>query len=187
MKERIRENTVKLLFQTLAMALVCVSGTALAKDRLPEGYSAWHNEDPCDAECREGDRPVTHMVRDIWLYRRGDQLCGFVMMAYAPRGKVASGRIAGKLRKDGKFLFNFTDDWSHSGSLGLAELDVQRGKLRVKQLELTDGYLDFDDQSDSYKKVTDKFNFGTRSMVGRELRSCQKKIDHVIDFLKDEK
>ena len=180
-------NVVKLLIQTLGMALVCVCGTALAKGRLQEGYSAWHYEDPCDTQCQEGDRPVTHMVRDIWLYRRGDQLCGFVMIAYAPRGKVASGRIAGKLRKDGKFLFNFTDDWGHDGNFGLAELDVQRGKLRVRQLEGTDGYMGFGDESDRYKKVTDEFNFDTQSMVGREIRSCQKKIDHVIDFLKDEK
>lgn len=186
MKARSRENTVKLLFQTLAMALLCVSETALAKGKLPEGYSAWHNEDPCDAQCREGDRPVTHMVRDIWLYRRGDQLCGFVMMAYAPRGKVASGRIAGKLRKDGKFLFNYTDDWSHNGNFGLAELDIQHGALRVRQLEGTDGYMGFSNDSDRYKKVADKFNFATQSMVGRELRSCQKTIDHVIDFLKTE-
>lgn len=187
MKAHSRGGAVKLLFHTLGMALVCVSGTALAKSKLQEGYSAWHNEDPCDAQCREGDRPVTHMVRDIWLYRRGDQLCGFVMIAYAPRGKVASGRIAGKLRKDGKFLFNFTDDWSHNGNFGLAELDVQRGKLRVRQLEATDGYMGFDDESDRYKNVRDEFSFGTQSMVGREIRSCQKKIDHVIDFLKDEK
>ncbi|PLY58458.1 hypothetical protein HBH1_03249 [Herbaspirillum sp. BH-1] len=186
MKARSRENAVKLLIQTLGMALVCVSGTALAKDKLRQGYSAWHNEDPCDAQCREGDRPVTHMVRDIWLYRRGDQLCGFVMMAYAPRGKVASGRIAGKLKKDGKFLFNFTDDWSHDGNFGLAELDIQHGTLRVRQLEGTNGYMGFGDGSERYKKVADKFNFGTQSMVGRELRSCQKKIDHVIDFLKTE-
>ncbi|MBV8635797.1 MAG: hypothetical protein JO002_14980 [Burkholderiaceae bacterium] len=178
---------MKLLIQTLGMALVCVCGTALAKSRLQEGYSAWHYEDPCDTQCQEGDRPVTHMVRDIWLYRRGDQLCGFVMIAYAPRGKVASGRIAGKLRKDGKILFNFTDDWGHDGNFGLAELDVQNGKLRVKQLEGTDGYMGFGDESDRYKKVTDEFNFDTRSMVGRELRSCQKKINHAIDFLKDEK
>lgn len=46
------------------------------------------------------------------------------MMVYVLRGKVVLGWIVGKLRKDGKFLFNFMDDWSYDGNFGFVEFDI---------------------------------------------------------------
>ncbi|MDR9838377.1 hypothetical protein [Herbaspirillum huttiense] len=157
---------MKFLLLVFWVSIAGICGTALAEGKLQEGYSAWHNEDPCDAGCQEGDRPVTHLIRDLWLYRRGNQFCGLVLVVYAPRGKIASGRIRGHATKDRRFLFNYTDDWSRDDQLGLAESKFDGHRLQVNVLEGTSGYMDFDSLMNSFKKTHDEAIFRSDSIMG---------------------
>jgi len=178
---------VKFYFIMLLIFFSSMHNVAFAKNELPEGYSEWYHEDPCDAECKTSNRSVTHIVQHIWLFRRGNKICGFVEEAYAPRGRVASGRIAGYKKGSNKFVFNFTDDFSHDGQFGLAEFEIENEKLSVNEIKQTDGFLGFASGVPySFKKIK-KNSYFKKQRIDLDVISCNRKIDHVIDFLKDEK
>jgi len=160
-------------------------GNALATSDLPKGYSEWKYEEVCDAECQKDERPVTHIVEHVWLYRSGKQICGFVEEAYAPRGKVASGRIAGQRVAANKYSFYFTDDFSHNGKLGFADLDVKNDQITINVKEHTDGLLGFLSATPHALKKIKNHSYFKQKFTNPDVISCQNTITHAIDFLND--
>lgn len=163
-----------------------VSGSSFAYKSLPEGYSEWSYEQPCDEQCSD-DRPVTHLSEQMWFFRKGINFCGYIIISYAPRGKVATGRIAGHKGKDGRLTFEFSDDFGTKGSFGFAELMVQNEFLSVTEHSGTDGYIAFPDEPPNYFKRNRGPSIFSGNFFKSIIRSCKEKIGSTIDFLKEEK
>ena len=168
------------------VSTLMVPPSSLAYKPLPEGYSEWSYEQPCDEQCSD-DRPVTHLSEQMWLFRKGINFCGYIIVSYAPRGKVATGRIAGHKGKDGRFTFQFSDDFGRDSPVGFAELMVQNEFLRVIEHSGTDGYIAFPDDPPNYFKLNRGPSIFSGKFFQPIIRSCKEKISSTIDFLKEEK
>jgi hypothetical protein len=120
----------------IAVALLPLASAA----QVPQGSSAWRHIPPCDAACRSAGGPG--YVSDVWLYRRGNLLCGAVSEVQGFHAeKTPSGNIGGTIQGDSLQLW-YTD--SFSDERGKAEAVVQGNDLTFKIVhEPTYGHIAF--------------------------------------------
>lgn len=144
---------------------------------IPEGYSSWHYQGPCDSTCRSLGR--TGSSSSVLLLRKHDLICGKVTQYNGLPGwqsKTPEGFFAGTKINDA-FVVRFTDSFAEAGTYGDARLSAS-GRILTWQSIASPrlGQLDLDFP---HTMSTDPF---TRKHL---LKQCEQFKGDVLKFLSE--